>query len=290
MCPGGTGDAEHDEAEPRSKPAVSWISSLLGLCLQTSLPTKRRWGESSPLYPEPFLAPKQRFRADTVLLPEVTNMSTGPAVPRRLREHTHRPVLQNAAGNPGWWMDLCTFGVIWCPARPPAPLPSQVMDTPARHKPLWCWVAQGKVLQGLGGVLSKCFLVEKSDLGFPNPQSSYYAKLILSTSLGRAPSHGCAGHVLPRSHRFGGFLAHGSLWGTCACLVFNAGPLSIPPLLLETASSCPDAFLSCMAERGLNLYNQALLQKALMKQSCWRVETQRVNNNSCNLKQIVRPL
>lgn len=110
-----------------------------------------------------------------VLLLEVTNVSVGPAVPRGLREHTHHPVLQNAAGNPGWWMDLCTFGVFWCPARPPALLPSQVMDTPAHHKPLQCWVVQGKVLQGLGGVLSKCFLVEKSDLGFSNPQSSYYA-------------------------------------------------------------------------------------------------------------------
>ncbi|KFV50078.1 hypothetical protein N328_11684, partial [Gavia stellata] len=40
---------------------------------------------------------------------------------------------------------------------------------------------------------------------------------------------------------------------------------------------------------GLNLYNQALLQNALMKQSCWRVEIQRVNNKSSNLKQIVSP-
>lgn len=184
---------------------------------------------------------------------------------------------------------------LWCPARPLAPLPGQVMDTRAHHKTLWRWVAQEKALQGLGGVVSKCFLVEKSDLGFSNPQSSYYATCGRRSSSppgpGRAPSRGCAGHVLPCSHHFGGFLARGSPWGTCACLVFNAGPLSILlPLLLETAFSCPDAFLSCMAERGLNLYNQALLQKALMKQSCWRVETQRVNNNSSNLKQIVRPL
>ncbi|KFP99790.1 hypothetical protein N329_01712, partial [Haliaeetus albicilla] len=43
------------------------------------------------------------------------------------------------------------------------------------------------------------------------------------------------------------------------------------------------------AECGLNLYNQALLKNALMKQSCWKVEIQRVNNNSSNLKQIVSP-
>ncbi|KFP60194.1 hypothetical protein N322_00633, partial [Cariama cristata] len=42
-------------------------------------------------------------------------------------------------------------------------------------------------------------------------------------------------------------------------------------------------------ECGLNLYNEALLQDALMKQSSWRVEIQRVSNNSSNLKQIVSP-
>ncbi|KFQ15434.1 hypothetical protein N330_09277, partial [Leptosomus discolor] len=47
------------------------------------------------------------------------------------------------------------------------------------------------------------------------------------------------------------------------------------------------AAVSCRAECGLNLYNQALLQNSLMKQSCWRVEIQRVNNNFSNLKQII---
>ncbi|KFP40495.1 hypothetical protein N324_06079, partial [Chlamydotis macqueenii] len=45
----------------------------------------------------------------------------------------------------------------------------------------------------------------------------------------------------------------------------------------------------CTAERGLTLYNQALLQSALMRQSRWRVDVQRAHNNSANLKQIVSP-